>query len=249
MNESSSIEREYFDTILSESGEFNPFRDSGWDTIARCFRQMVGELDNANILDVGCGTGESLRLYQTHCRLYVGIDLSTVALGHAHLRFGERSWVQADAFALPFVPGCMDVVAFSSVLHHLPRMGPALDEAMRVLRRGGRVFAFDPNVLHPAMALLRHPRSPIYLSQGVSPNERPLHPRTIREAFSVAGLTDLKQHAQANIAYRKVAPRLINLFLTAYNLFDRLLDLSGLGRVFGPFVITSGRKPSTGIQP
>ena len=92
-------------------------------------------------------------------------------------------WLVADATALPFAVGSFDVVAFSSVLHHVPDFPAALREAVRVLRPGGRAFAFDPNALNPAMALLRVPESPFYSASGVSPNERPLLPSMLRRSF------------------------------------------------------------------
>src|SRR5437667_81934 len=78
----------------------------------------------------------------------------------------------------------------------------ALTEAARVLRPGGWAFAFDPNLLHPAMLLFRHPRSPLYNSRGVTPDERPLHPRVLRDDFAAAGFAGLGQRCQSDIPYR-----------------------------------------------
>ena len=105
------------------------------------------------------------------------------------------------------------------------------------------MFAFDPNLLHPAMALFRHPRSPLYQTAGVSPNERPLLPSALRQAVVGAGFIGLRQHCQSNIAYRKVAPRLLNALLGAYNVADRLWEHFGLGRWFGAFIVTAADKP------
>ena len=108
---------------------------------------------------------------------------------------------------------------------------------------GGRVFAFDPNVYHPAMALFRHPSSPLYIAEGVSPHERPLRPSTLRRAFVEAGFVDVRQHCQADIPYREVAPPLINACLWLYNAADWLLQRSGLARWFGTFVVTAAQAP------
>jgi hypothetical protein len=118
--------------------------------------------------------------------------------------------------------------------------------ARRVLLPGGRIFAFVPNLHHPAMALLRHPRSPMYLSQGGSPNERPLRPGELRRAFGAAGITVLNQHRQSGISYRSVAPAAVRAFLTLYSWGDLLWQCVGLGRYFGTFVITAGEKPADG---
>jgi hypothetical protein len=116
-------------------------------------------------------------------------------------------------------------------------------ESYRVVRPGGYVFAFDPNLLNPMMAILRHPKSPLYLSQGVSPNDRPLLPRVSYRAFEAEGFASIRQVGQSDIPYREVAPRLINAFLKVLNVVNWGRQHSGIGRVMGTFVITFGQKP------
>jgi ubiquinone/menaquinone biosynthesis C-methylase UbiE len=238
----SERERGYFDDLVRARGDFNPFADRGWQTLARRFEAWVATGQRLDVLDVGCGTGQSRQLYIDHAGRYVGLDLSGEAIAIAQRRFPDSAWVAGDACDLPFPGGSFDVVAFSSVLHHIPDMRSALGEAARVLRQGGSAFAFDPNLLHPAMALFRHPRSPLYFAQGVSPDEKPLLPRVLREAFRSAGFTDLRQRGQSDIPYRYVAPVLLNAALSAYNACDWLWEKVGLGRWFGTFVVTCARK-------
>ena len=150
---------------------------------------------------------------------------------------------------MPFSKNEFDVVCFSSVLHHIDDFAGAVSEGHRTVRPGGYVFAFDPNLFHPAMALFRHPASWFYSPKGVSPNERPLRPAELRDAFRKCGLTAIRQRCQADIPYRKVAPPLLNALLGLYNFGDRLLEQSGLARLFGSFVITVGRKPEIRRDP
>lgn len=196
------------------------------------------------LLDIGCGTGQSRQIYADRATGYVGMDLSFHALAVARRKAPRVSWVCADACHLPFADASLGAIAFSSVLHHIPDFQPALVEAQRVLFSGGRAFAFDPNLLHPAMALFRWPRSPFYLSAGVSPNEAPLLPSVLKHGFAAAGFTEVRQRCQSGIDYREVAPRLINAGLALFNLADRVFDRVGLGRWFGTFVLTTGRKPA-----
>lgn len=240
----SEAEREgrYFDRLIQESGDFNPFADRGWETLARRFAAAVPG-DGLRVLDVGCGTGQSRRIYRDRSSAYAGIDLSLGALRLARRRFADSSWLRADALRLPFRSGSFDVVAFSSVLHHVPDRRTALGEAFRVLRPGGWAFAFDPNLLHPAMLLFRHPKSPLYSPAGVSPDERPLLPRRLREEFSLTGFAAVGQRCQSDLPYRKVAPKGLDALLPLYNRADWLWEKIGLGRWFGTFVVTWGRKP------
>src|SRR6266496_804794 len=89
----------------------------------------------------GCGTGQSRQIYADRTAGYVGLDLSFGALAVARREFSAMDWGQADACRLPFANSTFDVVAFSSVLHHIPDFRPALQEAWRILMPGVRVFA------------------------------------------------------------------------------------------------------------
>jgi ubiquinone/menaquinone biosynthesis C-methylase UbiE len=236
------VEAEYFDNLVVSDGDFNPFSDRGWATIRRRFEDFVRPRPGLRILDIGCGTGQSRQLYADYAKEYVGADLADAALRRAQDKFPRDRWVRCDARALPFESAYFDLVAYSSVLHHIADFETALREGFRVLKPGGTAFAFDPNLLHPAMALFRYPRSPFYAKKGVSPNEAPLLPRTLRRGFEAAGFCEIKQRAQSDIAYREVAPRLLNAGLRFYNVADHWFERIGLGRWFGIFVVTSGRK-------
>jgi len=246
-------ESRYFDRLVREEGDFNPFADRGWETLARAFATAAaaaGLSPPLRLLDVGCGTGQSRRVYAAKSATaeaaagYLGLDLSLSAVATAGRRLPGR-FLQADATRLPFADGSRAVVAFSSVLHHIPDRAAALLEAHRVLRPGGLVFAFDPNLLHPAMALFRHPKSPLYNSQGVSPDERPLLPRTLRRDFLAAGFTAVRQRCRSDIPYRSVAPAGFGRLLPLYNQLDRIWELVGLGRWLGTFVVTWALRSST----
>jgi ubiquinone/menaquinone biosynthesis C-methylase UbiE len=236
-------ESDYFDTRVEAEGDFNPFAERGWDTLARRFREMVPLTAPVCLLDVGCGTGQSRRLYLDGCWRYVAVDLSLGALRKAAGRFPASAWIRSDAAQLPFADRQFDVVAFSSVLHHIENFALPVREGLRVLRPGGYAFAFDPNLHHPAMALFRCPRSLTYTPKGVSPNERPLAPGQLRRVFETSGFEAVRQRCQADIPYRAVTPKPLNALLGAYNACDRLIELCGLGRWLGTFVITVGRKP------
>lgn len=228
---------------MHEHGDFNPFTDHGWRTLAARFAAAVGTGRELRTLDVGCGTGQSRQVYRDRSSRYIGLDLSLGSLLLAQARCEDSRWMQADACRLPFAEGAFDLVAFSSVLHHLGDRRAALAEARRVLRPGGWVFAFDPNLLHPAMLLFRHPGSPLYSAEGVSPDERPLLPSALRRDFQQAGFAEIRQRCQSDIPYRAVAPKGLDALLPLYNRADWLWEKVGLGRWLGTFVVTWARKP------
>jgi ubiquinone/menaquinone biosynthesis C-methylase UbiE len=236
-------ERRFFDRFVADHGEFNLFADRGWQTLRRRFEALAAPLPTDVLLDVGCGTGQSRRVYAGLVGRSLGVDISPAAVRAARTAFPDDDWHVADACRLPFPDESFDLVAFSSVLHHIHEFDRAVREGFRVLRPGGRAFAFDPNVRHPAMALFRHPASPFYIAQGVSPNEWPLRPVALRRAFRDAGFANIRQRCQSDLPYRRVAPRLMNTLLSVYNVVDRVWERVGLARVFGTFVLTCGTKP------
>ena len=233
---------QYFDALVRHDGDFNPFADRGWLTLARRFDAVVPAGRQLRVLDVGCGTGQSRRVYASHLSWYLGVDLSREAVALARRRDPATSFVQADALRLPVRDASVEAVAFSSVLHHLEDRPRALAEARRALAAGGLVFAFDPNLHHPAMLLFRHPSSPLYRAEGVSPNERPLAPATLRREFAAAGFERIGQRCVSDIPYRQVAVGPLNALLPIYNRVDWLWEKAGLGRWFGSFVVTWGWK-------
>jgi len=242
--EASQRESEYFDSLVSSVGDFDPFKPRGWQTLAARFDAMVQPQQPFNLLDIGCGTGNSRQIYAKHIKQYTGVDLSNEALALARKRFPRDTFTQADACQLPYENNSFDGVAFSSVLHHIEVYADAVKEATRVVKPGGFVFAFDPNLLNPPMLLFRCPQSPLYTQNGVSPNERPLMPGALRKAFEAAGLERIQQRCQSHIPYRAVAPKLMNAFIGVQNFADMILEYSQLGRIFGLFVVTCGRKRS-----
>ena len=56
--DSTDREREFFSQLISATGEFNPFTDRGWRTLARRFQEAVAPRQGLQLLDLGCGTGQ-----------------------------------------------------------------------------------------------------------------------------------------------------------------------------------------------
>ena len=99
------------------------------------------------VLDVGCGGGQSLfALADRHPSLAIGIDPERGHLEIAQsfalnfpLKSGKYAFQQGDGNYLPFRDGSVDVLICRGTLHHL-NIRQALEEMVRVLKPGGRVF-------------------------------------------------------------------------------------------------------------
>ena len=104
------------------------------------------------VLDLGCGDGLFAALAfpsPAGC----GIDMSASALTESRRRRAHCGLAAADATALPFGPDTFSTVIANSVLEHIPKLEPALDECRRVLRPGGRLIVTAPSHLFGKMLL------------------------------------------------------------------------------------------------
>jgi len=97
------------------------------------------------MLDVGCGTGNVLRLARRHFERCYGADLSRPLLAELRRREG-LPLATAEAFRLPFRDARFDLVSMYALVHHLLDPQAAFQEAHRVLRPGGLLYLdHDPN--------------------------------------------------------------------------------------------------------
>lgn len=131
-------------------------------------RSWLASQARGDTLEVGIGTGRTIRWYPADVRL-TGIELSPAMLSIAESRAasdGRSADLRlADAAALPFADATFDTVTFCLVLCTIPDDRRAIAEAVRVLRPGGRVVAFE------------HTRSP---NPAVRMVERVMEPFTVR---------------------------------------------------------------------
>jgi SAM-dependent methyltransferase len=238
------LEAATFDHLVqSQGGSFEPFTEAAVKALVGEFQDAAHPRNGQTAIEVGCGTGEFTRRWAALGLDVLGIDLSPAAIGIARSAGGGPRYEVGDAEKLPLGDASVDFVIFASVLHHIPDFRPAVKEAHRVLVKGGICFAFDPNVFAPQMYLLRHPSSPLYTSEGVSPQERPLRPGELRSAFEEAGFkVSQSQHCRAALPYRHVGPAWMRPLLPLYNIYDDLLEKTRLSRLIGSFIITVGTR-------
>jgi len=108
----------------------------------RMFRPSRG----MSILDVGCGTGSHLELYQRYkCHLY-GLDLSPSMLAVAQSRLGETAQLDlGDATDMPYKDAMFDLVISMLSLHEMSQdtRSAVLNEMKRVLKNDGRILLID----------------------------------------------------------------------------------------------------------
>jgi ArsR family transcriptional regulator len=100
------------------------------------------------LLDIGTGTGRMAELFADRADRVVALDKNLEMLRVAraklqHLPTAQIELVQGDFADLPFPDASFDTVLLHQVLHFAPDPAPALAEAARVLRGGGRIAIVD----------------------------------------------------------------------------------------------------------
>jgi len=92
-----------------------------------------------DVLECGCGTGLLLERMQRFARRAQGVDLSPGMLEKARARGLDVE--EGSVTHLPFPDASFDVTCSFKVLAHVPDIGRALSEMVRVTRPGGIVLA------------------------------------------------------------------------------------------------------------
>lgn len=97
---------------------------------------------NADILDVGCGTGKGQESFGVFGTVF-GVDFSQDALQFCHQRGLERI-ARANAEKLPIQSNRFDTVVTLDTIEHVPDDQAAISEIFRVLKPGGHLLINVP---------------------------------------------------------------------------------------------------------
>jgi SAM-dependent methyltransferase len=116
----------------------------------------LGEVRDADALELGCGAGQwSIALAQAGCRP-VGIDLSAKQLRYARRASPSLPLVQGSAEELPFADDSFDLVFCDHGAMGFADPDRTIPEAARVLRPGGRL-AFA--IVSPLLFMCWNPKT------------------------------------------------------------------------------------------
>jgi len=154
----------------------------------------------AQVLELGCGTGQLSLFLATGERSVIGADLARTSLelgAGAAMRFGVEGvlFVETDLRRPGLREGAFDVVVCSGVLHHTPDPRAAFGAVARLVKPGGYVvlglynaFARLPHRLRRGIARLSGFR--------VIPFDPVLQKRSSEPARRTAWLRDQYQHPE-----------------------------------------------------
>jgi ubiquinone/menaquinone biosynthesis C-methylase UbiE/DNA-binding transcriptional ArsR family regulator len=116
--------------------------------VTEAMRAIMGSEPIDLLVDLGTGTGHVLEVFAAQARSAIGIDMNRQMLAYARARmdWSGLSHVQlrqGDLFHVPLAEASADAVVLHQVLHFLDDPAPAISEATRLLRPGGRLLIVD----------------------------------------------------------------------------------------------------------
>jgi demethylmenaquinone methyltransferase / 2-methoxy-6-polyprenyl-1,4-benzoquinol methylase len=119
-----------------------------WRRTAHAFASILTR-DDANVLDLCCGTGDMTfalrRQAGKSSAKILGVDFSHAMLKRARDKSATKlpRWVEADALRLPFQDGQFDLITAAFGFRNLADYDAGLREMVRLLRPGGECGILD----------------------------------------------------------------------------------------------------------
>jgi ubiquinone/menaquinone biosynthesis C-methylase UbiE len=223
------------------SDEYAVFLPQTYNRLIDTFIKISGIAPGSRIADLGCGSGVFCGLLQKAGFNCVGLDISPRLIEIGRRKYQEVEFVEGDIEHTPFPSESFDAVLMNGVVHHLPDPSQSAAEVFRILRKGGRFIALDPNRRNPFMWLYRDPASPFYSSVGVTENERPVLASDVATTFRNAGF-DIHTEYLSDIRYSYIASSAMRRLLPIYNAIDGTLFTPRFMSRFRSFVLTLGEK-------
>jgi len=140
------------ESILAIARWYDPLFEGVLGGLRAMAARVVPPKKGMKVLDVGCGTGAQLAIYQEGGCEVSGIDLSSPMLKVAKSKLGEKAvLITGDAVRIPYPNDTFDLVLSSLFLHQINASlrSAVLEEAMRVLQPDGQILLVD---FHPEAA-------------------------------------------------------------------------------------------------
>jgi ubiquinone/menaquinone biosynthesis C-methylase UbiE len=163
------------------------------------YESVINKLDELsfnNLLDVGCGTGNLLKLISTRYDVQIsGVDLTPKMLNITRIKLGDEADLKvADSEELPFDNDKFDMVVCTDSFHHYPHPEKVLAEIRRVLQQDGMLLIADPYIPTPLRQLVN-----LYFKLSRSGDVKIYPESDIRKLLEEAGFISIEyEHASTN---------------------------------------------------
>jgi len=241
------IESAFFDAFESKYGDYDVLGEFAYRRLLGRFEKVIRPGRDERCIDLGCGTGAFTRRLNIFHLSLTGVDISPKCVALAKQKAVGETYETGDLMNLSFEDASTDIIVYSGVLHHITERAErlcALREGVRILKPGGRLFAYDPNKASPSMWLYRSPQSPFYSQAGKTENEVLLSRQDLFEELECAGFAGIDVQGLSGTTFSFVESKAARAMLPLYNFYEILMMLSPIQRRLGTFLISSALKPA-----
>lgn len=172
-------------------------------------------------------------------KVFEGNNLISTDISHGQIKLAisksHGNFKVEDAENMSFVDESFDHIIGNSILHHVDA-DKCLHECYRVLKRGGKIFFTEPNMLNPEVFIQKHVH---WLGKFLdnSPDEAAFYRWQIKENLIKAGFNDV---VVENFDF--LHPLFPKFSTTIVNKISRLLEKIPLIKEISGSLIIHGKK-------
>ncbi|MEO6070255.1 MAG: class I SAM-dependent methyltransferase [Chitinophagaceae bacterium] len=128
--------------------------------LRRLFKKYSSNKPNNKVLDIGCGTGFVVDIWQALNKKVTGVDISTTAIDNLSKKYPDYYFVESDIgnTKLDLPDNSFSMCSAASVLYHIvddQAFSKALTNIHRVLEKDG-IFIFSDNFIHDSQMSIVH---------------------------------------------------------------------------------------------
>mgnify|MGYP001589363332 CR=1 FL=1 len=166
---------------------------------------ISAKTSGGTFLDIGCGTGNVLRIARQHFGLALGVDIAEKFLKEVKKLHPELDLIAADSNRLPFKNKAFDCISLYGTLHHLFDPAKTLGRITSLLKTGGYLYTdHDPNYFfgrfYHLYYRLRHHHQPGFGSRQEEMAEfhntqtGGINPESLKAKLLHSGFQDVQVH-------------------------------------------------------
>lgn len=237
-------EIDFFNKFVNKETTYDVIAEGGYNRLIKEFVSLTKPKKNDTIADFGCGTGGFTKEIKKLGLKVIGIDISPKCIKLAKKILKTNDFIVSDIENTELKNNSVDIIVLSGVLHHFKKIDKVLKESFRVLKKKGRIFAFDPHKKNPIMWLYRDKKSPFYSTKGITPNERLLEKKELCNVMKKIGFKKIVVKPISGITFRYVESRIGRYFLFLYNIIEKLFEKTGIEKKYGSLLLSYGVKDS-----
>jgi 2-polyprenyl-3-methyl-5-hydroxy-6-metoxy-1,4-benzoquinol methylase len=138
--------RSKFSESLMSGSEFASNRYLQFEKALKKYTPKVLTQSSRQLLDIGCGTGDFLKVAQQHNWQVTGTEISSLASAKANKLLGQDCVIPGDILSLDLPSNHYDVVTLYHVIEHLLEPNNLIQKVYQVLKPGGVFFLETPNI-------------------------------------------------------------------------------------------------------